>query len=146
MSINQLRNLRRDQSGVVILEGLVAVFIFTIGILGLVGMLAASLKNVSEAQYRTDAAFHADSLLAQLRVADPGTRAIDFASPSGTSFVTWKGRITSGENALPGSSKTALLPTVVFTGANSRTVTVTIQWQAQNDTNVRNYIVETALE
>lgn len=137
---------RNRQSGVVILEALIAIFIFSIGILGLVGTLSASVTNASEAQYRTEAAFLAETLIAELRVANPATRASDYGSPSGTSFLAWEERVTSGTSALPGAGKTANLPTVVFSGTADRTVLVTLKWQAKNDSATRQYVVETALE
>ena len=134
------------QNGVVILEALIAIFIFSIGVLGLVGTLSASVKNASEAQYRTEAAFFSEALIAELRVADPATRATNYASPSGASFVAWKDKVTSGYGALPSSSVTANLPTVAFSGTGNRTVLVTIKWQDPSGAIARQFIVQTALE
>jgi type IV pilus assembly protein PilV len=137
-------NIKNGQSGVVILEALIAVFIFSIGILGLIGTFAASVTNASEAQFRTEAAFLADTLIAQLRVADPNTRATNYASPSGTAFTSWQSRVTDAATGLPGAAKTANLPTVVFAATGE--VTVTIHWQAKSDSTTRQYVVVTALE
>ena len=134
------------QEGVVILEAMIAILLFSIGILGLVGMLANSVTNASEAQYRTEAAFHAESLIAEMRVADPATRVTAYASPLGTSFVTWKNRLINGPNAIPGAGITANLPTAVFSGTSNRDVTITIRWQAKNDSSTRQYAVVTTLE
>lgn len=125
---------------------MIAILLFSIGILGLVGTLGNSVTNASEAQYRTEAAFHAESLIAEMRVADPEARVTNYASPLGTSFVDWRDRVTSGPNAIPGSGLTANLPTAVFSGTKNRDVTVTIKWQAKNDTSPRQYIVVTSLE
>lgn len=146
MKAISLDNVHKGQSGVVLLEALIAIFIFSVGILGLVGALSASVTNASEAQYRTEAAFLADALIAELRVASPTTRASDYASPSGAGFVAWKNRVTAGINALPGAGNTANLPTVVFSGTGNRNVLATIRWQAKNSSTTRQYIVETALE
>ena len=134
------------QSGVVLLEALLAVFIFSIGILGLVGMLAASVKNVSEAQYRMEAAFLVDSLIAEIRVADRSERTTTYASPSGASFSAWKTRVTSGASSLPGAAISTNAPTVVFSGTGNRDLTITVKWQAKNDNTTRQYIAITALE
>lgn len=132
------------QRGVILLEGLIALLIFTIGVLGLVGMFSVSIKNTSEAQFRTEAAFLADSLIGQLRVADPGTRATNFASPSGSGYMSWKGRVSDAAYGLPGA--TATPPTVTFSGSNNNVVTIEIFWRANNDSTVRKFITETALE
>jgi len=146
MKVISTSPLKRGQSGVIILEALIAIFIFSIGILGLVGALSAAVTNASEAQYRTEAAFLADSLIAEIRVSrnNPDTRATDFAPPSGSKYVTWKNRVTSGATALPGANNSANLPTVAF---NNQNVTVSIYWQDKKDTSVQHkYVVVTALE
>ena len=139
-------NMNKEQSGVVILEALIAIFIFSIGILGLVGALSTSVSNASEAQYRTEAAFFAETLIGELRVANSTSRANDYASPSGAAFTPWKDRVTSGDSALPGAVNSANLPTVVFSGTGNRNVVVTIKWQPKNSSAMRQYVVETTLD
>lgn len=48
------------------LEGLIAILIFSMAILGVVGMQATAIAQGSESQYRADAAFLANQLLAQM--------------------------------------------------------------------------------
>lgn len=55
------------QSGMTLLESLVAVLIFSIGLLALVGMLALSVASAGEAQYRIEATNHAQALLQSIR-------------------------------------------------------------------------------
>lgn len=140
-------NARTGQHGVVILEALVAIVIFSIGILGLVGALSTSVSNASDAQYRTEAAFLADTLVAQMHMAKPSSgtdsRSTDFLSPSGASFTAWSNRVTSGATALPGTSVTTNKPTVEFTG---NTVKVSIFWQTKGSASRHQYVVVTALE
>jgi type IV pilus assembly protein PilV len=45
------------QQGVVLLEALIAILLFSMGVLALVGLQAAMVKNTSDAQYRSDASF-----------------------------------------------------------------------------------------
>jgi len=45
------------QQGVVLLEALVAILIFSMGVLALVGLQAAMIKNTSDAKYRSEASF-----------------------------------------------------------------------------------------
>lgn len=54
------------QSGIVLLEGLIAILIFTIGIIGLMGLQAAMLRNTTEARYRIEAGNLAQQRLAQI--------------------------------------------------------------------------------
>lgn len=55
-----------SQSGVVLLEGLIAILIFTIGIIGLMGLQAAMLKSTTDASYRIEAGNIAQRRLAEI--------------------------------------------------------------------------------
>ena len=57
---------RRAQRGVMLLEALIAILIFSVGILAVVGMQAVAIKDVAQSKYRSDASFLADSLLSQM--------------------------------------------------------------------------------
>ncbi|WP_417066918.1 type IV pilus modification PilV family protein [Niveibacterium terrae] len=138
------KNCAIRQTGVVLLEALVAVFIFSFGILGLVGMYAASIKNSTEAKFRTDAAFLVDSLVAQMQVSDEVGRKTSFASPDGDAFKKWRDdRVYA---VLPGAKITGAEPSVVFGTANSSEVTITLKWQAKNDSAIRKYVVTSILD
>lgn len=120
-------SLRSAQGGAALLEALIAILIFSIGILAAVGMQAAAIKSVTESKYRTEAAFIANKLFAQL-----WTDAINvsaYAYPgSGTVPTKLTGWIAD-VNALP--SATTLPPIVTVTNATAQggTVTVQIRWQ-----------------
>ncbi|MBU0621907.1 MAG: prepilin-type cleavage/methylation domain-containing protein [Gammaproteobacteria bacterium] len=53
----QLQNGKSSQQGVVIIEAMIAILIFSIGVLGIVGMQASMVKNTSESKFRADASF-----------------------------------------------------------------------------------------
>jgi len=55
--------LAGSQQGVVILEILIAILIFSMGILGLVGLQATMVKNTAEANYRAEANYIAQQRL-----------------------------------------------------------------------------------
>ena len=61
---------RRSQQGVVILESLIAILIFSMGILALVGLQAAMVSNTTSSKFRADASYIAQQQLGQLW-ADP---------------------------------------------------------------------------
>ncbi|KQV61631.1 MULTISPECIES: prepilin-type N-terminal cleavage/methylation domain-containing protein [unclassified Duganella] len=46
----------RKQSGIALVEALVAIVIFAFGVLAIVGLQSASVRQVSDAKYRIDAA------------------------------------------------------------------------------------------
>lgn len=77
------------------LEALIAILIFSIGILGIVGLQANMIKNTSEAKYRADASFIAQQRIGQMW-GDPNNLAnyveantdISALLPSGTRTTT----------------------------------------------------------
>jgi type IV pilus assembly protein PilV len=120
---------RKDaQQGMVLLEALIALLIFAFGILGLVGLQAASIKNVGDARFRVEAALLTDGLIAQMRTSDAATRAADFASPSGAKYAAWRNRVAAN---LPVPT-TGADPVVDMT--NYPEVKVTVYWRAPADT------------
>lgn len=118
------------QRGSVILEALIAILIFSIGILALVGMQATSISNVADAKYRTDAGFLTDQMIGNMwaarlinasGVAAPDPAYVCSASnPCSTNALTqaWASSVTG---ALPlGTGSIAVSGTQV---------TVTLTWQ-----------------
>ena len=83
------------QQGVVLIEVLVAILVFSVGVLAIVGLQATMIKNTAEAKYRADASYIAQSRLGQIW-ADPANAAsyvetntdISALLPSGTRTVT----------------------------------------------------------
>ena len=79
-----------SQRGVVLLESLIAILIFSIGILGAVGLQATVIKNTSEAQYRAVASSYVQQRIGviavdayALGVAGYGEVAVDISAASG---------------------------------------------------------------
>lgn len=138
-AVGNLRERRSRARGVVLIEILVAIVLFSIGVLGLIALQAASIKNVGESQYRVEAAILANTLDAQMRTSPAATRVIDFASPGGSRYATWASTVTT---TLPGADTT---PPTVDT-SNYPTVTVTITWRAINDSGTRQYVTTTTLD
>jgi len=56
------------QGGVVLIEALLGILIFSIGILALIGMQSVAVKNTTDARYRTEAAYLANGMLSQIRL------------------------------------------------------------------------------
>lgn len=65
-----------------LLEALIAILIFSIGILAIVALQAVSIKLAGDAKYRSDAALLAEEMLAQMWVSDrtPATLSALFAT------------------------------------------------------------------
>jgi type IV pilus assembly protein PilV len=58
--------LGATQQGVMLLEALISIVIFSIGILGLIGLQSAAIKNSNEARQRAAAAFYANQIIGQM--------------------------------------------------------------------------------
>jgi len=110
----QHRDRLRSQQGFMLLEVLVALLIFALGVLGLVGLQANAVKQVGDAKYRTDAAMLADDLVGQMQVSarDSASLSAAFNSTNGTAYPAWKARVVA---ALPGAGNTGNAPTVTLT-------------------------------
>lgn len=54
------------QQGIALVEALIAILIFSIGVLGIVGMQANMVKNTTESQYRANAGYFAQQQIGWL--------------------------------------------------------------------------------
>ena len=54
------------QRGVMLLEALISIAIFSIAVLGLIGLQSAAIKNANEARQRAVAAFYANQIVGQM--------------------------------------------------------------------------------
>ena len=116
----------RNESGFLLIEALVAMLIFSLGILGLVALQAVVIKETSNAQYRVEASLFTNQLIAQMWAEDKANLATNFSSPDGQRYLAWQAAVAAtGSGGLPNAA--AQPPTVVF-GANNQ-VTITIFWQ-----------------
>jgi type IV pilus assembly protein PilV len=129
-----------QQTGIALIEAMVAILIFSLGILAIVALQALSMRNTTDAQFRSEAAHLANTVIAQMRLADQATVAADFAT-GGAAYGTWKTRVEDPATGLP--VPTTNPPTIVF---NGRQVTVTVFWRAQSDSGVRQHVVNTQLD
>lgn len=123
-----------SQQGVILLEALIGILIFSLGVLALVAMQAVSVSNVSNARYRTEAAFLANEIISEMWV-DRGANCgnvINYAVSGGTAgSAPGAGRwLTKVQQLLPGSDTYPPEVTVVNPAVGGKQVTVTIRWKA----------------
>lgn len=121
-------SVSKKQGGALLLEALIAILLFSLGILSLVGLQATAVSNVSEAKYRADASFLANQLIGQIWVNRTNLANYAYAG-SGTPPAVLNNWVDQVKGALPGASTN--LPSVVMAAGNQ--VTVTIQWQRPED-------------
>jgi type IV pilus assembly protein PilV len=140
-------NRQANDRGFVLLDALIALLIFSFGMLGILALQASAIKFGSDAKYRTDAALLADRLIAGMWVYDVNTVVADFKT-NGAAFNAWrdnlvdcaKAKVTT--NCLPGVA--ANPPTVVF--GDNNFVTITVQWQGPQESAPHTYVTVSQIQ
>jgi type IV pilus assembly protein PilV len=130
---------------VILIEALIGILIFSIGILALLGMQGAAIKNTTDARYRSEAAFLATQVVGQMWVdlANLASYDTDNAAAYGARD-TWVNKVAS---TLPGVTVGgARTPTIQVgpdpgLGLAVQEVRVTVQWQQPGDTATRQVIL-----
>lgn len=92
-------SIKSAQQGVVLVEAMIAILIFSMGVLAIVGLQAAMIKNTAESKYRADASYIAQQRIGQLWAdpdnlpADGSTSNPDISAqlPNGTLAITRAG-------------------------------------------------------
>ncbi len=126
--VNVLHVAGKFQKGVVLLESLIAILLFSMGILALVGLQSAMVKNTSDAKYRAEATFIAQQKLGEIWV-------------NAKNFAGLADYVVVDENI------SILLPEGKRTVAVSpeRVVTVTVTWQLPGEA-LHNYSTNARIE
>lgn len=131
---------RRRARGFTMIEVLVSLLVFSMGVLALVSIQATATRMATDARDRALATFLADQLLARMLIADPATAATFAHQPDGTTACSPSGAVSTNAvvtgwlaevtqqlpNAASGSQQ------VVIDTATSQ-VTVRLCWQNGND-------------
>lgn len=126
------------QQGSVLLEVMIAILIFSFGVLAIMGLQAASMVNLAESKYRNEASFFANRLLADMWTSDRSTLNANFATGAPRYALWYTAMQNTNDSAgllgLPGAD--SLPPTVTVVPVNnnlrptSYDVTITVNWQA----------------
>ena len=135
--MKHLRLNTKNQSGVMLLEALIAILIFSLGVLTVVALQATSIKLTTDAKYRTNATLLANKLIGQMWVSSAtlATLKTDFET-NGTEYNNWLADVRSPDGlpgvvaAAAGVDSTLPLVTVNNTaGATAGEVTITLFWR-----------------
>jgi type IV pilus assembly protein PilV len=121
--------LAKSQAGVMLIEALIGILIFSIGILALIGMQGAAIRNTTDARYRSEASFLANQIIGQMWV--DRANLSQYTAAGYTPRDNWA---TAVAETLPGVTGTRL-PTIAVTADNE--VTVVIQWLQPGETQGR---------
>lgn len=125
---NRMLRRRTSQLGSVLIESMVAVVIFSMGVLALVGLQTAMLKNSSDNRYRAEA-----QLIAQTHLAN---------------MMAYGGEASTYVSQIDREKIKAQLPngTLNFSSLTNSMVTVTVGWQvpggSQHHVNASSYLFD----
>ena len=156
------------QSGVMLIEALVGILIFAIGILALIAMQATAVRATQDARYRTEAVNYANDLLGQILVNVNRKDVVtlqaslaDFSHQvttnadcdfSGGAAVhplvnTWAQAVTGTAAPplvrlpLPGTAANMLQVLVDTSAGAYNAVTITVCWKAPDDPVARKHVL-----
>lgn len=123
-------NFPTCQSGGSLLEGLLAILLFSFGMLSLLMLLSATLVETGNARYRSEASLLASDLITQMWTGDRSLTELRarFTEPESEDYQRW---LVTVHSRLPGTSGTTNLPTISID--DERHVKVYMRWQAPGD-------------
>ena len=109
------------QRGMMLLEVMIGILIFAVGVLGMVKLRAVSTANSVNSEDRTTAALLANDLIADLWVSR--------SANTPATYTAWRSRVSGALPDGDGQLQTG-------TGANSNVATITIKWTRKLGRNV----------
>lgn len=118
------------QRGGSLLEGLLAILIFSVGVLSLLMLLSATLVETGNARYRSEASILASDLIAKMWTGDRSLTELRarFTDTESEDYQRW---LVTVHARLPGTSGTTNLPVISID--NNRQVSILMRWQAPGD-------------
>jgi type IV pilus assembly protein PilV len=140
------------QLGSVLLEALIAILLFSMGMLALAGVQAAAIKNAAQAKYRAEASFLANQIIGQMWGENPANLPSYQHNPATAAPCNFSGTASSNTNVLAWLGTASVPGTVagnlpgapaakqqIVIGPNN-VVTVTICWQPPTDRTPRSFV------
>jgi type IV pilus assembly protein PilV len=128
-------------AGSALIESLLALVVFSVGLLSLLVLLTSSLKQSDNARYRSEASLLASDLIGQMWSGDRSLKSLrqrfDSASDE---YQRWLVRVQA---TLPGLATDRNQPELLID--DSRNITLTLHWQAPSDTEQHQLVVVTRL-
>ena len=154
--------LCRRQSGMFLLEALIAILIFALGILGMIAMGGHAVSYTADAQHRADASNLANAIASEIALAVDrtseatiNTSLAQFAHQISGSYCAYSGAETTNAAVktllhaagnspdptagLPGADLTYQKIEVGTNPTDYNRVTITLCWKSPSDSYARNY-------
>lgn len=128
-----MRARNRSQAGVMLIEALIGILIFSVGILALIGMQAAAVRSTTDAKYRSEAGFVAGQVMSQMWV--DRSNLASYATAVALPYAGRDNWVTRVATLLPQGTGTI----VIGSAPDLDLVTVTVTWQQPGEPQVRRF-------
>ena len=119
-----------------LLEALIGILIFSIGILALLGMQATAMRATIDAKYRSEEAFLANEIIGTMWVDRVNLGLYDTSLAACTGHAECAAWVARVQTKLPNATG-ANAPTILIVGQQA---TVTVLWQRPGETTVSNHV------
>jgi type IV pilus assembly protein PilV len=123
----------KTQQGVMLIEALIGILIFSIGILALLGMQGLAIKTTTDTRYRSEAAFLINQITSQMWV-DSANVAL-YTTAGYAPRDNWVNTVAA---TLPGIDVAGGVRVPTIAAAAGNQYTVTVQWLQPGETQTRN--------
>ena len=127
---------KQVQSGVMLLEALIAILLFAVGILGIVGLQGTAIKQVTDARSRSDASMLANQLIGQMWMTDRASSTLfnQFTSggASNAKYTAWKGTVAA-TLPVPALYDPSVVVNHTANDPGEGTVTISVFWLAPSE-------------
>jgi type IV pilus assembly protein PilV len=133
------RQARGVQAGFMLIEVLLAILIFSFGVLAVVGLQANSARESAQAKYRADAMMLVNDLVGRMWASGKTSTVLSSAFKTDGTGVAYNAWLTSAQSVLPGidTAQTAVtvtdVPSLVAGWPSTTRVTITLVWKAPNE-------------
>jgi len=128
-------NSRQQQTGAYLLEALIGILIFALGVLGIVGLQAASLRTTTDSAMRAEAVFAANQLIGQMWADDENNLIANYSSTfSGQPYKDFAAQLKSAQGGTWVADPAVIFDNKPQPSKFSHYVVINIQWKSTDGT------------
>ncbi|MDQ7989470.1 MAG: prepilin-type N-terminal cleavage/methylation domain-containing protein [Candidatus Dactylopiibacterium sp.] len=142
--------LRKQQAGATLIEALVAIIVFALGMLGQVAFMLTAMQNNQQSRYRAVASYYAEEM-ASMAIADIANRSKykvgSNSTCTDTAFAPCTSWLTRLKGDLPQATGTAVSVDYddTATSATFGRMKITVQWKAADGSTPQQLVSTTNL-
>jgi type IV pilus assembly protein PilV len=134
-----LRLFRHRQVGAYLLEALIGILIFALGVLGIVGLQAASLRTTTDSALRAEAVFAANQLLGQMWADDEASLVANYSSAFNQQpYKDFAKQLKTAQGGAWVADPAVVFDAVAAPSQTSHYVVINIQWKSTGG-DIHNY-------